>query len=79
MKGDYAPVWCCRFLTACYQHEESCRPFDWYGITIDGFTPNSSFHAWYTQGSGAPGTQVADVVWPGDATCAPQGVTHGAC
>ena len=29
------------FLTACYQHEESCRARDWYGITIGGLGSDS--------------------------------------
>jgi len=67
------------FLTSCYQHEESCRAVDWYGISVGGQTANSSFYAWYMGGGADPNARRTDVVWPGDATCAPQGVNHGAC
>lgn len=66
------------FLTACYQHEESCRARDWWGITIDQQTMNSTFTDFYYNGVGAAARRI-DVPWPGDATCAPQGFTHGAC
>jgi hypothetical protein len=67
------------FLTSCYQHEESCRAADWYGIHINGESANSSFFAWFTSGGSDPRARRTDVVWPGDATCTPQGVNHGAC
>ena len=57
-----------KFLTSCQQHEETCRSFDWWGITINGATMNSTFTAWYL---GTPGvaTSVVDAPWPSDATC----------
>ena len=64
------------FLTACNQHEESCRQFDWWGITINGQTMNSTFYNWYT--GATAGTSAADVPWPGDHTCT-NGVLHGDC
>jgi hypothetical protein len=67
------------FLTSCYQHEESCRFRDWFGITIRGGTPNSTFFTWYTQGASAEGSSQVDGPWPSDASCAPQGFDHGAC
>jgi len=66
------------FLTSCFQHEESCRARDWYGITINGQTANSTLYAWYTAGVNADATRI-DVDWPGDGSCAPQGFDHGAC
>jgi O-palmitoleoyl-L-serine hydrolase len=67
------------FLTSCYQHEESCKPWDWFGIDIQGNTPNSTLYNWYTQ-SGEQ-TRLIDVPWPNDGSCAPQGTKwdHGAC
>lgn len=67
------------FLTSCYQHEESCRAVDWYGITVGGQTANSTFYTWYSAGGADAGARRTDVVWPGDASCAPQDVNHGAC
>ena len=29
------------FITSCNQHEETCRQFDWWGISINGRTMNS--------------------------------------
>lgn len=65
------------FLTACNQHEESCRQYDWWGITIDGQTMNSTFTTWYNHGGAAPGAKAVDVPWPGDTTCREMG--HGSC
>jgi hypothetical protein len=67
------------FLTSCYQHEESCRARDWFGITIGGQTMNSSFTAWYESGVESASSRRVDVPWPGDSSCAAQGFTHGAC
>lgn len=73
------------FFTSCYQHEESCRARDWYGITIKtsngvAATANTTFWDWYSNGpSGNGDTTVVDVPWPGDNSCAPQDFTHGAC
>ena len=67
------------FLTSCYQHEESCRANDWYRIQISGQSANNTFAAWYAGGGADAGARRTDVIWPGDATCAPQGVNHGAC
>ena len=69
------------FLTSCYQHEESCRTEDWYGIVINGQNANATFAAWYAAGSAAaPAARRVDVTWPNDASCAPQTDTrHGAC
>ena len=65
------------FLTTCAAHEETCRAFDWWGISIGGATMNASFTAWYG------GASAVDVDWPGDATClygAPgREVNHGYC
>lgn len=66
------------FLTSCFQHEESCRARDWYGITIGGQTANNTLYNWYTAGVHANATRI-DVDWPGDSSCAPQGFDHGAC
>lgn len=66
------------FLTSCFQHEESCRAVDWYGITINGQTPNSTFYNWYTTGVG-PNARRVDGPWPSDASCAPPGYYHGSC
>ena len=65
------------FLTACDQHEESCRAVDWWGITINGQTMNSTFYTWYTQGGEVPGASAIDVDWPHDNTCV--NVRHGSC
>ena len=32
------------FLTSCNQHEESCRQFDWWGISVKGHTMNETFY-----------------------------------
>ncbi len=64
-------------LTACYQHEESCRAADWFGITIGGQTLEQTFAAWYARGGADPGAKRADGRWPSDASCA--NITHGAC
>jgi hypothetical protein len=66
------------FLTACYQHEESCRDCDFYGIVIDGQNNNNTFTNWYGGGPTA-GSRRIDGAWKSDATCAPQGTNHGAC
>ena len=67
------------FLTACYQHEESCADVDWYGIAIGGATANSTHYGWRDAGVAPSASRAVDVVWPGDGTCAPQGVRHGSC
>lgn len=67
------------FITSCYQHEESCQIFDWYGITIGGQTPNATFYEWYTTSGANPLAKRVDGPWPSDATCAPAGVKHGSC
>jgi hypothetical protein len=65
------------FLTACNQHEETCRQTDWWGITINKQTMNSTFYAWYTNGGAAAGASAIDTPWPGDGSCS---VTdHGSC
>lgn len=66
------------FMTSCYQHEESCRARDWYGIIINNQNANTTFYNWYTYGNGDNATRL-DVPWPGDTSCAPQGFDHGAC
>ena len=67
------------FLTSCYQHEESCRARDWYGITIDGGTMNSTLYNFWLNGVGAASRRI-DAPWPGDTSCAAQGgAPHGAC
>jgi hypothetical protein len=58
---------------------QSCRARDWYGITIDGQSANATFYTYWTQGGAAPGAKRVDGPWPSDASCAPQGFTHGAC
>ena len=50
---------------------------DWFGITIGGQTPETTFAAWYARGGGDPGAKRVDGRWPSDATCA--NITHGAC
>lgn len=67
------------FMTACYQHEETCRDFDWYGIQIgpDSLTANQTFYNWYYK-TGGP-TRAVDTLWPNNPTCQPPGVTHGSC
>lgn len=67
------------FLTSCYQHEESCRPPDWYGITIGGQTPNATFYDWYVNGARSPGSRRIDAPWPSDGSCVAQGYKHGSC
>ena len=67
------------FLTSCYQHEESCRARDWYGIIINNQNANTTFYNWYTYGTNNANSNRIDVPWPGDNTCAPQGFVHGAC
>ena len=66
------------FLTSCAQHEETCRQYDWFSITIgQGQTMNSTFTKWYTEGGGVEGSSVIDVNWPGDDSCSKE--AHGAC
>ena len=65
------------FMTSCNQHEETCRQFDWWGITIGGQTMNSTFYTWYTEGGGSKGSSAIDVPWPGDDSCV--AANHGAC
>lgn len=72
------------FLTACAQHEESCMNYDWggggeHGIVIGGESPAAVFHAWQTRAGGPADWRRRDVAWPGDASCAPNGVRHGGC
>ncbi len=64
-------------LTACYQHEESCRAEDWFGITIGGQTPEQTFAAWYARGGADPGAKRVDGRWPSDTSC--RNISHGAC
>lgn len=67
------------FLSSCYQHEETCRAADWYGITIGGQTMAQTFANWFSAGVGEAARRI-DVAWPGDASCQPQGgPPHGAC
>lgn len=67
------------FFTSCYQHEETCRARDWYGITVAGATMNSTLHNFWLNGVGAESRRI-DVPWPGDASCQAQGgAPHGAC
>jgi hypothetical protein len=66
------------YVTACYQHEESCRDFDYYGVIIDDQTDNSTFFNWYSGGA-VVNSRRYDGPWKSDATCAPQGVKHGGC
>ena len=65
------------FLTSCFQHEESCRAFDWYGVTIQEQTMNNTFYAWYTEGGASPNSKRIDGAFPSDATCVVG--DHGAC
>ena len=66
------------FLTSCAQHEETCRQYDWFNITIgQGLTMNSTFTKWYTEGGGVEGSSAIDVGWPGDDSC--RSTAHGAC
>ena len=67
------------FLSSCFQHEESCRAQDWFGITVGGQTPNSTLATWYTSSGADPGARRVDAAWPGDGSCMPDGFTHGAC
>lgn len=77
------------FMTACYQHEETCRDFDWYGIQIADnttgirYNANTTFYNWYQQRRGmqpvgSQPTRFADVAWPNDASCEWQ-LHHGGC
>eukprot|EP01001_Neometanema_parovale_P010484 NODE_6720_length_823_cov_67.655714_g6484_i0.p1 GENE.NODE_6720_length_823_cov_67.655714_g6484_i0~~NODE_6720_length_823_cov_67.655714_g6484_i0.p1 ORF type:complete len:106 (+),score=9.21 NODE_6720_length_823_cov_67.655714_g6484_i0:432-749(+) len=75
------------FGTACFQHEESCRDFDFERITIDGQTPATAFTAWYGAVTGVPGTATRDIpaskwvyfdgAWPSDTSCTSG--HHGGC
>ncbi len=66
------------FVTSCFQHEESCRAYDYFGITVGTATPNSTFWEFYTRG-GTAQSRVVDVMFPGDKTCDPFGFRHGSC
>lgn len=77
--GTISPSRDSYYLTSCYQHEESCRARDWYGITIGGQSMNHTFYTWWLDGVGEAARRV-DVDWPGDASCEAQGgAPHGAC
>ena len=77
------------FMTACYQHEESCRDRDWYGIEIMDnstqitYTANQVFTAWYyTLYNNTPTTvptKLIDGTWPNNPSCASQDFHHGGC
>lgn len=63
------------FLTACNQHEETCRQKDFEGITIQGTTMNNAVFDWY---SDPRPLHLVDVNWPDDSSCWVGGY-HGAC
>lgn len=67
------------YLTSCFQHEESCQPFDWYDIKINGLSPNETFHNWYTKSCKDSSCVAIDVDWPNNLSCAPYSSIHGAC
>ena len=41
------------WLTACYQHEESCRDADWAKVKVQGTTDAANFEAYLLDGPGA--------------------------
>lgn len=64
------------FATACYQHEESCRDWDWDGVLVDGVLDRLNFEAWYFGLSST--AKVVDGRWPSNPTCV-YNLTHGGC
>lgn len=67
------------YLTSCYQHEQSCRGFDWFGINAVGraITLEQGFAAFYNNGGSDPAARVIDSPWPNDHSCVIG--DHGAC
>jgi hypothetical protein len=69
------------FATACLQHEESCRDFDFFGIAIGGQTPNSTFTSFYygPRAAGGAPTRQFDGLWPNNTSCPPPTADNGGC
>jgi hypothetical protein len=66
------------YLTSCYQHEQSCRGFDWFGINAGkSITMNLGFEAFYKNGGADPNARIIDLPWPNDHSCVIG--DHGAC
>jgi hypothetical protein len=65
------------FLSACVQHELSCRSSDWFGIAVGSATMNTTFSAWYADGGGDPHARVIDGIYPSNGSC--KDINHGAC
>jgi len=65
------------FATACYQHEESCKDFDWDGIIVNNTLMVNSFTSWYTK-TNPQLTKLIDVRWPNNPSCT-LNANHGAC
>ena len=58
--------------------------YDWggggqRGIVVGGGSPATVFDAWRRRAGTPADWRRRDVAWPGDATCAPNGVRHGGC
>lgn len=70
------------FLTACNQHEETCRQPDWEGIIVGGTTMMNAITDWYL-GKAGNHTHVDCGPWaPDKLSCNPTCVSlpmHGAC
>lgn len=70
------------YLTACNQHEETCRQPDWEGITVGGKTMMDAVTSWYNGDPGAH-THIDCGPWsPHPLSCNPTCKslpTHGAC
>jgi len=67
------------FLTACFQHEETCTWRDWDGVAIGGTAMRGAFWEWYTGAATGAAARRADGAFGSDTTCAPPGVAHGSC
>lgn len=66
------------YLTSCYQHEQSCRGFDWFGINAGTSTTlEKGFAAFYKNGGSDPESRIVDAPWPNDYSCTVG--DHGAC
>ena len=51
---------------------------DWFGVTIEEQTMNSTMWSWYTLGGGNPGSSRIDSPFPADQTCK-ETFAHGWC
>jgi len=66
------------FATGCYQHEETCKNYDWDGILIDKYFMVDAFTDWYFKIESSHNNVFIDVRWPNNPSCSEM-LPHGGC